>query len=715
MAQSERRTLEIRAKLKDLLSQPLGGMQGKVVAFAKAAAGSFKNVVGSVFNVKTAVLGLATSFLSLSTIKSFGEQADALLKLATSTGDQVENLSELQAAFELAGIKADGFSTVLRALQNESRKAQLGNLESIAAFRDLGVSIEELRTLGPSQLFEQIAQGLDQFSTAQDKALKLGKLLPKQFLDLLPILGGGLSKFQNAIREARDAGATVTEQQAQVSERLNDSLSKVTISIGGVSRAFIEAFGPDAIALLETLARKITDNREGIVLFAQAIGQGIAKAVGLAIDGIIGLVAAIESIPGVNLLGDDVGDQIATLERQLAGLRSTGLANSLAGFETKPIEDKIAALQAQAGKTLAGEMRKLRVELNAELGAISSSVLGAAPVTGDKAAAAVGLPTPETISLVSEKILEIADKAKRDLAAGAPSVFQPPKSQGVTDPDAEGATTLEQLRAQIDAVQKLAGLAPGVGALEDRLLNLQRNAAVLELQKAAEVGTITMAELEEGVRLVNDQFARTSQLFAGGDFFKGFGKGAEAAVRSWTNFTNAGLEAADMLVHRGLDGIADGLADIITGAQSGKAAFRQFATSILTDLAKIIAKLALIKLIETVGSAVLGKGGVVQGEMGAPVKAFAQGGIASGPTLALFGEGNKREAFVPLPDNRSIPVTFTGAGAPAANVFQFHITAMDGRDVQRVLIEHQTTLRSIWQNQVETRVGMRNIVRRASA
>lgn len=44
-----------------------------------------------------------------------------------------------------------------------------------------------------------------------------------------------------------------------------------------------------------------------------------------------------------------------------------------------------------------------------------------------------------------------------------------------------------------------------------------------------------------------------------------------------------------------------------------------------------------------------------------PLHKFATGGIATGPQLAMFGEGSGNEAFVPLPDNRTIPVTLTGA------------------------------------------------------
>ena len=56
------------------------------------------------------------------------------------------------------------------------------------------------------------------------------------------------------------------------------------------------------------------------------------------------------------------------------------------------------------------------------------------------------------------------------------------------------------------------------------------------------------------------------------------------------------------------------------------------------------------------------KGGVMTGLGPASLKKYANGGIATGPQLALFGEGSMNEAYVPLPDGRSIPVTISGGG-----------------------------------------------------
>jgi hypothetical protein len=53
---------------------------------------------------------------------------------------------------------------------------------------------------------------------------------------------------------------------------------------------------------------------------------------------------------------------------------------------------------------------------------------------------------------------------------------------------------------------------------------------------------------------------------------------------------------------------------------------------------------------------------------GVGLRRYAGGGVADRPQLALFGEGARNEAFVPLPDGRSIPVSLRLAGNDNAAV-----------------------------------------------
>lgn len=80
---------------------------------------------------------------------------------------------------------------------------------------------------------------------------------------------------------------------------------------------------------------------------------------------------------------------------------------------------------------------------------------------------------------------------------------------------------------------------------------------------------------------------------------------------------------------------------------------------------------------------IFGKEGVV------PLRAYQKGGIATSPQLAMFGEGSMNEAYVPLPDGRTIPVTLsaesggksTGNAVPPVSI-QINVTK-DGRTSER--------------------------------
>ncbi|WP_200305194.1 hypothetical protein [Paracraurococcus ruber] len=59
------------------------------------------------------------------------------------------------------------------------------------------------------------------------------------------------------------------------------------------------------------------------------------------------------------------------------------------------------------------------------------------------------------------------------------------------------------------------------------------------------------------------------------------------------------------------------------------------------------------------------RGGVMTPLGPLPLHSYAGGGVARSPQVAIFGEARRPEAYVPLPDGRSIPVTMDGGGGGA--------------------------------------------------
>ena len=147
-------------------------------------------------------------------------------------------------------------------------------------------------------------------------------------------------------------------------------------------------------------------------------------------------------------------------------------------------------------------------------------------------------------------------------------------------------------------------------------------------------------------------------------------------------------DALSNLSQQAFKGIEDALVSLVT---TGTANFREFALSIIEATSRmIIQQLVLKTIMQAIGfggggggggggftqfnasgvdfnplafsGVKFANGGIMTGDGPLPLKKYASGGIASSPQLALYGEGSRPEAFVPLPDGRRIPVAMQGGG-----------------------------------------------------
>lgn len=146
----------------------------------------------------------------------------------------------------------------------------------------------------------------------------------------------------------------------------------------------------------------------------------------------------------------------------------------------------------------------------------------------------------------------------------------------------------------------------------------------------------------------------------------------DALALAYATAGQSAEEAADKLAQieeaseRGEDALASLFGSILDGSDSA----RDAVASLLKEIAKIQFAKGLLGLlgmtswggglIQMIGNLTAhADGGVMtaRGPLDLPMRAYASGGIANSPQLALFGEGSMAEAYVPLPDGRSIPVT----------------------------------------------------------
>jgi phage-related minor tail protein len=143
---------------------------------------------------------------------------------------------------------------------------------------------------------------------------------------------------------------------------------------------------------------------------------------------------------------------------------------------------------------------------------------------------------------------------------------------------------------------------------------------------------------------------------------------------------------------RGITGAGGSSGISLSGMMGGLAGNFSTAASYGTDMfSQQTAMLAAQDSFAEGGSSLLGdfgswigsffaKGGIMTPSGSMPLRAYSTGGIANSPQLAMFGEGRTPEAYVPLPDGKSIPVTMTGGGSGTSqNIVISIVVNKDGK------------------------------------
>lgn len=659
---TEKRELEIQARLKDFVSKNLSTIGRTITKFGQTAGRAFRSLAARISPVAVGISGLVAAWAAFRggrTVTEILQGVDALDKLGDSLNTDVGRLAILRGAFETAGIQGDKFADIMKTLGERIGSVIDRTDENLLqGFEALGITIEDIRRQDVVGLFEQIAGGLERYGDAQERAAALSRFFPENFQPLFAVLARGQGEFRQLIALSQTFVGTISEDGAKAAGRFATAMNLLRTAVESVGRdAFInlaERFAPT----IERVATFLANNRKVIAEGLAAIVSAIVKVVAVVGTAILRVLAFVIE------RGDELVQKLAEIPL-IGNLIASALEEM---FDVPKLNERARAIRQEASG-VADQLAEVEARIEA---------LGRSPAADD--------PRGNRLAALSEQ----ADELRGKLAALANQFeTEAPNAGDLVQSSKTGASLrqLSDLLNQLANFRDLPGLPIEFEGILDQLFG---------------PGGLPAAQQSLG------------------DFFGGFGQQIEQIRRRWTDFALAGREAATRLVDGGLNRLSDTFADIITRTKSAKEAFRDLARALLSDLARILSRLLIVRAVRSIfgDSVQLEKGGVVQGTMSKPVKvgAFESGGIARGPTLALFGEGraSKGEAFVPLPDGRSIPVTMQGGGG--GTTLNFHISAVDGQSVRRMLVEERGTISAILRDAVQNNQhGMRQVIQRATA
>lgn len=189
-------------------SKSISAVNGLVGGFAATLAGAF----------------------TISSLKSSISAMDELGDAAERMGAPIKEFSKLTGAGKLLGIDEGAFIGALDRMQKA-----VG--DSSKAFKEIGLSVEQLKTMSADKMFMEIAAAIERLPTPAERAAAassiFGKSMGPEFLELINKGAAGIGKLAD---EADRAGLAINQSAANAIENADRAIKKLEATWEGFKR-----------------------------------------------------------------------------------------------------------------------------------------------------------------------------------------------------------------------------------------------------------------------------------------------------------------------------------------------------------------------------------------------------------------------------------------------------------------------------------------------
>jgi hypothetical protein len=243
--------------------------------------------LGSAMNGFAAALGIA--------VKSSINQADALDKLAQSSGVPIEQLSQLKFAAEISGVSIEALGKSLAVLsKNMSDAATNAKGEAARAFAAMGISVKDAsgHLKNAQQVLDEVATKFKGYQDGAAKSALATAIFGRAGASLIPLLNEGADGIQRMMQQANQLGITIDEKTGKAASQFNDNLT-VMSKLWDAIAIQISANLLPAFLNLSTKLSDVAKNGD--------IARGVAEAIGSALSKVTEIV--MTTITGWQRLG----------------------------------------------------------------------------------------------------------------------------------------------------------------------------------------------------------------------------------------------------------------------------------------------------------------------------------------------------------------------------------------------------------------------------
>jgi len=333
------------------VSRTISGLVGSVKAFV-AASGSLLPIILLIAGALTVTLGpIYAMYQGIKRLVGEFDSLDRVAKRAAAMGESVTDLQSLSHALkEVAGMDASKAEAALQRLQRTVGQAAESGGKAAKAFKDLGLSAQQMASMSPTEQFRAVAKAMENYGSHADRARIAQTIFGQNSKEVVLALTSQAEALREAEEWAQRYGLTITDAQAEAIQSANDSMSKVTDALGGWFTQLAAEFAP----LVQVIADYVLEWIPPAGEFKEQIRFVVDLAVVL-----LGLFI-------------DINKVIIGAARFSMGEFAAGTAMMLDGFEAKTAEEiltKMEAARFEAEKTAATKKaeRDAQEAINREL------------------------------------------------------------------------------------------------------------------------------------------------------------------------------------------------------------------------------------------------------------------------------------------------------------------------------------------------------------
>lgn len=196
------------------------------------------SATGSMVSGLGKIAGAVGAAFSIAAVANFGKQlmseAASTKRMAESLGIGVGMMDALGDAAESTGASSEGFIQKIAKLSDSQEEAVKGNKESIESFARLGVTMDELVSLAPDKLLEQVAKGAQNDATAiSDLNNVMGKGAAGEFYATLQKIGkDGLPAVDASVQKSIEQFAALESKYKQIKDRIGELFMIGAVKVG---------------------------------------------------------------------------------------------------------------------------------------------------------------------------------------------------------------------------------------------------------------------------------------------------------------------------------------------------------------------------------------------------------------------------------------------------------------------------------------------------